>query len=67
MGFLITCCSCIYCSGHMSILKLLVRRYGKDIVEKQDKNSTKPVYFASQEGDMIIHHIHYNNTTHSDC
>lgn len=29
---------------------MLVRQYGKEILEKQDKNATKPVYFASQEG-----------------
>ena len=41
---------CLLPTGHLGILKLLVRQYGKEILEKQDKNSTKPVYFASQEG-----------------
>ncbi|CAI8009295.1 Espin [Geodia barretti] len=40
--------------GHLGILKLLVRQYGKEILEKQDKNSTKPVYFASQEGRLAV-------------
>ena len=41
-------------SGYLQILKLLVRKCGRDIAEKQDSHLTKPVYFASQEGLYLL-------------
>ena len=41
-------------SGYLQILKLLVKKCGRDIADKQDSHLTKPVYFASQEGLLLI-------------
>ena len=47
---------CLYqCSaGFLKILKLLIRKCGRELAEKQDNHLTKPVYFASQEGEQLI-------------
>ena len=32
------------------MMKLLVKKYGKEIAESVDAHKTKPIYFAAQEG-----------------
>ena len=44
---------CSYIIGELDILKLLIKKCGKQMAEKQDSRQTKPVYFASQEGTGI--------------
>lgn len=39
--------------GHLDILKLLVAKFGKEIVSREDNRATKPVFFAAQQGMQI--------------
>lgn len=36
--------------GSVNMMKLLVKKYGKEIAESVDAHKTKPIYFAAQEG-----------------
>ena len=38
--------------GYLEVLKLIVKKCGKGIAERQDAHRTKPVYFAAQEGEQ---------------
>ena len=46
-------------TGFLKILKLLIRKCGRELAEKQDNHQTKPVYFAAQEGEQ--HMLKYSD------
>ena len=39
--------------GHLEILKMFVEKFGTDIVSREDNRSTRPVFFAAQQGKVL--------------
>ena len=40
--------------GHLKVVKTFVKVCGKEVISKEDINGTLPVYFAAQEGVLLL-------------
>lgn len=63
---MLTTCMHVCEIGFLDILKILVEKFGTEIVSRKDSRDTNPVFFAAQQGEAHAHILHHARHTPSE-